>query len=266
MGLTKLRAQQRILRRVNVAVLLLCAWAPLAHAGGIHKCVDASGAVSYQGVPCQLPPTADTDKKADAPAPPREAVSGPQQGEAWFLALAVIFKKACDQSVPGFREKSSAAWAGWRTRNAREIARLEQTPLFKETMRQAAAKGHGPLAEPRLMERCNEWIEEIERAGLPPDPKYATPQKTWDAFLAALRRNDQKGAAACLTGNARAKLVPVIERLADGNLKKMADSFVSIHPSASYGPFQEFFITRSDGMAGIATFENKGGEWRIAEM
>lgn len=255
-----------ILRRMNVAAVLFCAWSPLAHAGGIHKCIDASGAVSYQGTPCQLPPTANTDKKADAPTPLRETVSPPHQGEAWFLALAVIFKKACDQSVPGFREKSSTAWATWRTRNARDIARLEKTPLFKETMRQAAAKGRKPLVEPRLMERCNEWIEEIERAGLPPDPKYATPQKTWDTFLGALRVNDKKSAAACLTGNARVKLAPEIGRLADESLKKMADSFVSIHPSAGYGPYQEFFITRSDGMAGIVTFENKGGEWRIAEM
>jgi hypothetical protein len=243
--------------------------AAMAHAD-VFKCIGPSGAVSYQGAPCDKSETRGRIENADA-TDQRQGIYAPSEEEkAWVVMLTLTIKNNCDLAVPGFREKSATAWAQWRSRFSKEILKLEMNPAFQTEIDKAARQALNPRVKAELSAACtDEMIDRIGKAGLPPDPpdpRYASPQKTWVVFVDALRAADRKAAVACLTGNARKKYAPVLKERMSSALKEMANSIEAISPSAAYGQFQEFFIQRKDGKAGIVTFENAQGQWLITEM
>jgi hypothetical protein len=104
------------------------------------------------------------------------------------------------------------------------------------------------------------------RYSLEPDPIYATPEKTWNAFLAALRKADRAAAGACLTPNALGKWGPILGELSAADLKKMADSVRSFAPAMRMEGYAEYAVGREDGAGGIVSFARQFGEWKIGQM
>ncbi|HTP99444.1 MAG TPA: hypothetical protein VMN56_08965 [Casimicrobiaceae bacterium] len=100
----------------------------------------------------------------------------------------------------------------------------------------------------------------------PPNRALASPETAWRGFIAALRSGNLASAWVYTTPDTRRKFEPVFSAMPPDKLREMADSFKGFALGGSYGEFQEAFVTRDSGRAGIITFLKQGKEWRISEM
>ena len=101
------------------------------------------------------------------------------------------------------------------------------------------------------------------------DPRYADPEKTWGAFLAAGKAGNAAGMLDCLTPEMQRRFQPLFAKMSRDELRAMAASFVGFALQESYGELREAMVVRRQDerrMAGTVTFVNEGGAWKIAEM
>ena len=102
-----------------------------------------------------------------------------------------------------------------------------------------------------------------------PDPRYATPEKTWAAFIAAGKKGDAQAMLDCMTPEIQRRFGPMFRAMSRDDLRKSAESFVGFSVTSSYGEFREAMVVRQQGekkMGGAVTFVNDRGSWKIAEM
>ena len=99
-----------------------------------------------------------------------------------------------------------------------------------------------------------------------PDPQFSSPEKTWQRYLAALRKGDREAAVSCLTSTAREKYSRLIQQAPNEQLRKMAESIKGFRVSSRFGDVIEAVAIRHDGHAGMIYFQNVDDEWKIGEM
>ena len=102
-----------------------------------------------------------------------------------------------------------------------------------------------------------------------PDPKYASPEKTWQTFLGASKKGDSAAMLACLTPELQGRFRDAFTGMSRDQLRAAGESFVAFSVGSAYGEFREAFVVRQRGdqkIAGAVTFLNDGGEWKISEM
>ena len=105
------------------------------------------------------------------------------------------------------------------------------------------------------------------RADAAPDPALATPEKTWNRYLEALRAGNRSIAIGCLTSTARDKFQPIIEQSSTEQLRGMADAVRSFAlTGTTFGNMAEAAVSMKSGLGGLVYFVNMNGEWRINEM
>lgn len=104
-------------------------------------------------------------------------------------------------------------------------------------------------------------------ASAAPDPSLATPEKTWNRYLEALRAGDRKRAIGCLTSTALDKFQPIIEQSSPEKLRAMADAVRSFaRTGTTFGGMVEAAVSMKSGLGGLVYFVDMNGEWRINEM
>jgi hypothetical protein len=190
----------------------------------------------------------------------------PASGEVQGKGFLLMTKLACDRAIPGYQAATAARYAAWRQDNAALVAQLEASPDFQR-MRAEADKQQVTLtpAQQRLVEeRCEEAADFLGPAG-PPDPRFATPEKTWDLFQASLRAADRTTALACLVQQAKRRFKENTQQLGDGQLRRLADPPIALHLGERHGESQEGEVIRN-GMASFILFVNVRGEWKIAQL
>jgi hypothetical protein len=102
-----------------------------------------------------------------------------------------------------------------------------------------------------------------------PDPRYASPEKTWAHFLAAAKKGDSVAMLDCLMPELQGRFQELFKRMGREELRTMAESFVAFSVTTAYGEFREAMVVRQQGnkkIGGAVTFVNDGGAWKIAEM
>ena len=104
------------------------------------------------------------------------------------------------------------------------------------------------------------------RFKLEPDSTYATPEKTWNAFLAALCRGDREAAGACLTSVALENWTPVLGKLSAADMKAMADTVRTFAPTVQLETHAEYAVGREGGNGGSVSFVKQYGEWKISQL
>jgi len=104
------------------------------------------------------------------------------------------------------------------------------------------------------------------RFRLEPDPAYATPEKTWGVFLAALRKGDRVAAVACLTPGAFSNWAPIFNKLSAADMKEMADTVRTFAPAVQLETHAEYAVGREGGTGGIVSFVKQNGEWKISQL
>lgn len=101
------------------------------------------------------------------------------------------------------------------------------------------------------------------------DARYASPEKTWTAFLGAAKAGNAAAMLACLTSEMQRKLEPLLRQMSRDELRAMAESFTGFALQGGDGQFREALVVRQQKerrMGGMITFFNDGGGWKIAEM
>ena len=103
------------------------------------------------------------------------------------------------------------------------------------------------------------------------DPRRATPQATWDLFIASLKRGDRETAADCFSGPLRTSLTELFRKSSDADLLRMANEFGPLQgPATGIGSeFQEFGITRKGAQgarAALVYFVRVDDEWLVQSM
>lgn len=101
------------------------------------------------------------------------------------------------------------------------------------------------------------------------DPRYATPEKTWSAFLTAAKGGNPAAMLDCLTPQMQGKFKPLFAKMSRDELRAMAQSFVAFALQESHGAFRDAMVVRQQQdrrMAGMITFVDDGGSWKIAQM
>ena len=107
------------------------------------------------------------------------------------------------------------------------------------------------------------------QAATKPDPRYATPEKTWAVFVAAMKKGDSAAMLDCLTPQLQGRFQAAFTGMPREELRAMADTFVGFSLGTSFGEFHEAFVVRQQGdkkIGGAVTFLNDGGTWKISEM
>lgn len=110
----------------------------------------------------------------------------------------------------------------------------------------------------------------ITGPGAKPDARYATPEKTWSAFIAAAKKGDADAMLDCFTPTMQARLGELFKRMSAQERRAMAESFVGFALQESIGgDYREAVIARQvkdKRMAGFVTFLNDAGAWKIDAM
>lgn len=257
--------------QVELVKLLLAHGANPDHAddeGNTARSVAYSGKLNDISllIAAAKPPT-----KSQQPPP-----GGP--GEIENIRMVVLIKAACDANLQGYREETAAAYQHWREPRAAWIDAYEKSPSFQaglaESKKQSAAtSGLSPEQQKNQLKQIEdacrgELLDEfVKVSGAPPNPALATPQKTWEHYLASLRKGDRAAAVACLISTARDKFKPVLEQMTTQQLHDMADAVQSFALTGTkFGNFAEAAVAMKSGSGGLVYFSSVNGEWRIGEM
>lgn len=198
---------------------------------------------------------------ADAQEPPsmppglRERYTQAQLSEA-TLAFSVM--PVCNVRVPGFQERTKSTYQAWRRKHEDLIA------YFEMTAPQPVPAAGDP--DPQLRETCGDALAAMERDVLPPNPRFATPEKTWGAFSDALAQGDRTAAIACFASSG-SQFATAVEELPVEGLKRLAASFGKlVLTAAASEDFQEAVIETKNGSGHIVEFVKLGSEWKIAQL
>ena len=110
----------------------------------------------------------------------------------------------------------------------------------------------------------------LQVVGAPPqlpsaNPALASPDATWNVYIAALKRGDLAAANACLTSDLRRKLAPVFHPMTKEQVQAVGHSFTSFRVSSAGGSVSDGLVTRN-GRSAFVSFVKQGKEWLIADM
>lgn len=274
-----------------------------AAAAEMFRCHQPDGAISFQQQPCALPemsapvpaprpapaaaapavvaPRADA---ASAPRPtagvpaPRPAAAAPARPSGLIppqlaedqpvkptrrkrevLDLTVQLER-CRADLPGFADKSAAVYQAWRQRHAATLVEHDKA-LWVRIRAARRGEASAPLA------LCtDDWLRNMESLSRMPDPRFATVEKTWQAFVGALLMADRQAVLDCLAGKAEARWKERVDSLADEDLRRMARSFRSF--KVRWGDdYEKDAVIEDDGnRAGAVGFRNRNEEWKITEF
>ena len=109
----------------------------------------------------------------------------------------------------------------------------------------------------------------IRVPSMTPDARYASPEKTWNAFLGAGKKGNAGAMLDCLTPDMQAKFGPLLRKMTGEELRAMARSFVGFALQDGSGEFRDAMVVRQQNerkMGGMITFVKDGPNWKIAEM
>jgi uncharacterized protein len=215
-----------------------------------------------------------------AAKPPTAAQRPPPGGpeELLNIQMLLVTKRVCEAYLPGFAQETAATYRRWRDPRARSVDAVEKSPQFQAMLeqiksQQSAGASTPPAQQQRQLKELEtncrgEFLDELAKVpGAPPDPGLATPERTWNRYLAALRTGDRRSAIGCLTSTARDKFRPILEQATPEQLRGMADAVRSFAlTGTSFGDIAEAAVSMNSGFGGLVYFENVSGEWRISEM
>jgi len=206
----------------------------------IHACRDGNGEIVYQSDPCaEQPPTtpsvpaAPPAEPARAPAPSRPAPS------------------------PARRDKSGAARGEVRPGPGTAPRRPRPTfILVPPSLRSDPAQpGGGPARTP------------VRSGAGPLDPRFASPEKTWQTFRAAVGVNDLETALRCLAPSVVERLGPRIDSPGAAAMGWIVDESARVHAEGEAGPYWSLRIARAhERPRWVFLVRTDSGEWKIAAL
>jgi len=206
----------------------------------IHACRDADGNVVYQSDPCpEPPPTAPSAPSHPAATPVRPPA--PAQPE---------------RPGPGAR-KSGAARRDVRPEPVKTRTKPRQSfVLVPPSLRSGQSDpGRAHPTEPA--------------AGVTAqlDPRFASPEKTWQTFRTAVGVNDRETARQCLAPSAVETLGPQIDSPGTGGVAWVVDDTARVQAEGEAGPYWSLRVWRAhERPRWVFLVRTDSGEWKIVAL
>jgi hypothetical protein len=155
---------------------------------------------------------------------------------------------------PGFKAATAPNYTIWKQNHRVVLALVPQ--LLN------SAKNATPVDDTTLSKKCVRLQRYFSRTH--PDPLFATPEKTWEHFLDALRSGDREAALDCLVEPALSNQSDIIEGQSIELLHKLGTGYEPLRPLVTSGDKVTRTVTRN-GQVGQVFFVRIDQEWRIAE-
>jgi len=225
----------------SLGLVLVLGWTtPRVHAE-IYECKDPRGNVVYQDDPC-------TQESTRRVAPRRGGTTSARSpGDDTPVGTKPLTEAGCDPAPKGSGERSAEALARCQERRRRAVSRVEGSAAYRATI----ADTNAPPA--------------VETP--PRDPRLLSPERTWQTYLAAMRKGDRALALACLTSSALTKSGPDIESLPLEKLREIVEVYTGLEMKGDVGPFRAARASRTNGRLKWIFFERTGdGAWKIAAI
>lgn len=216
--------------------------------------------MTFQQTPC--PP----GQAAPAPAAP-SAPSSPQEDD--FVALTLLAKLGCDVVVPGFATRTAGAFAAWRQVRAGAVDRVEASADYRarEAESRRLLTEQPSSADVAEMTRyCeDQLLPLLAKEAAPADSRFQSPQRTFAAFVAALRAADRAAAIACLSDLGTDEMRDQLATLPAEQLRATGNRFVGpLVLGEMLGPLQSATAPRRDGYDHTVLFDRQpNGDWKI---
>ena len=131
-----------------------------------------------------------------------------------------------------------------------------------------AGRAHPPQ-ERGIVEQtgADQFPTNLDGAAHPPNVRFASPEQTWQAFLAAIRIGDRAAALACFTPSALTQFGPHAESFPLEELRETVSTFTRIEVEGDVGPFWSIRALRPHRRPKWIFFERTDrGEWKIAAI
>ena len=203
----------------------------------------------------------------ELPTPP-EIVKKYSPQEIGNRFFELVFFESCSRLSERSRIKTEPVYKRWKNEAHELVDMLESSPEFVAYKKLSEDRKNEVSTKDvqRAEEDCEEYRSAIVEHLDGPDSRLASPQKTWDLFIDALKTGNIDLALVCLTGNAKKKFLSAFGNSDISSLKKFGESFVQFELTGEYGDFQEAVTSRSNGRAGFMYFVETAGNWKISEM
>lgn len=198
---------------------------------------------------------------------PADLASGRNAEQLAIFYFALIGRSQCERLFPDFAPRLSRVLDSLDERTRRLIAWFEESPEYGQDAKAMALIVDAMRPEERAQAEdiCDD-LPAMLAGPRAPDPRFSTPESTWETFLGALRRGDAETAISCLASSARSRLRPVLRKMNPDQMRSMAESFKEFSVTMSFGDMREALVVRHDGRAGLIYFQSRGNEWRISEI
>lgn len=175
--------------------------------------------------------------------------------ELWVLYLM----PSCEKHIDGFASKSEAPYAQWRQKHSEEASALEGMGMREPDTTEFTDSDW-------LRKECDNLLNYVSDDIQPPDPRFASPEDTWNLFLQASLSGDKATVAECFSAVVRAKYMSFIDQLTPEQLAKTAEPFTGFQlMEGSAEGVQEAWINKGD-RAGIAYFAKTSRGWLISQL
>jgi hypothetical protein len=177
----------------------------------------------------------------------------PRQREVLDLTARL---EHCRSEQPGFAAKTEDLYRAWQRRHASTLAEHREWLGLK-------------MRVPRPVDAAtcsDDWVRELEPLARAPDPRLATPEKTWERFLRALAAADRVQLLDCVTAAAARGFKERLERMADIDLRRMAAAIRGMKVQWGDDYEREGLVVQADRVDAIVFRRNVNEEWRIASL
>lgn len=194
----------------------------------IHECRGATGEVVYQSDPCEDP--------VARPGRPR-VPGGPAAATAAPIAPGTLGAGVSSARTPSFPAKDPSPGGAPASRAPASV------PLGGADRRPGSIRVVAASA----------------------DPRWSSPERTWQTFVAAMNDGDRPRVLECLTSSARSGFGEEIASLPPEKLRATVAVYTRLVIAGDAGPFRTARASRTTGGAKWVFFEQTpAGDWKIA--
>lgn len=180
------------------------------------------------------------------------------------LALLLFFKEQCETLRPHIFDNIQDEIKLWEHSNS-DLASGVRNSSFYKSLLNRLQQAEVVKYDKNVSKSCN-GVEEffINESST---TIYTSPEEVWEAYIGFLKNGDKKSAVQCLTSIARRKYKPLIERMNNKQLNKMAASIVSIkYSEEASDSITSGYAVKANGKVGVISFINNNYGWKIYDM
>jgi len=181
-------------------------------------------------------------------------------GDMEQIAEVMYLKPLCDSLKPGFTRAVAGGYAEWSGANQAAIASIERS-LRAGAPRDAQRPEPTTEQKAAAAKHCDRLQRFLEHPH--PDPRFATPEKTWETYLAAMQAGQREVALDCLDDMGRRKNGELIAIESPDVLRQISAGFTPLKLMRDYDATMKVFSTTRNDIVASVVFVRVGGEWKF---